>query len=223
KKSLRVDGFVTANVWKALKGQPYTQNASSSASTPEPKADPEPEQKEPKEKPKATQEPKEKPEPKESSSSSAATKVKTDTEFTHLKSSVLAEGSRSSGVKSVQRTVGGVAVDGSYGSGTTKAVRSFQRVTGLEPTGIVDEKTWDALEEKKYPFLKYRKTVLKPGSTGPAVEALQAYLGLPVDGTYGESMEQSIKTLQKQHGLTRTGYVGSVTWEALEREVTSRR
>ena len=161
--------------------------------------------------------------PKPSATPSSASTVKTSTEFTPLKSKVLAEGSRHEGVKSVQRAVGGVAVDGTYGGTTTKAVRGFQRSSGLEPTGIVDEKTWDALEEKKYPFLKYRTTVLKPGSTGPAVEALQTYLGLPVDGVYDDATEREVKTVQKQHGLTRTGYVGSVTWEALEREVRIRR
>ncbi|WP_435199702.1 peptidoglycan-binding protein [Janibacter sp. GS2] len=244
KKSLRVDGFVTSNVWKALKGEPYVKNGSTASaarsslapapnsstptSTPAPKSSTPTSTPVPKSStPTSTPAPKSSTPTKEptstsSSSRTAATTVKTDTEFTPLKSTVLAEGSRSRGVKSVQRAVGGVAVDGAFGHGTTKAVRSFQRSTGLEPTGIVDESTWDALEEKKYPFLKYRTTVLKPGSTGPAVEALQTYLGLPADGTYDASMEESIKTVQKQHGLTRTGYVGSVTWEALEREVRSR-
>ena len=260
--SLTVDGNVTSNVWKALKGQKYEKTApkpkpkpektpepkpektpepkpseSEESKKPTPEKDDEPEpQKTPEPTPSESKEPKPakttepKPErtdeaekPKTSTPSPAASTVKTSTEFTPLKDKVLAEGARDEGVKSVQRAVGGVAVDGSYGGTTTKAVRGFQRSSGLEPTGIVDEKTWDALEEKKYPFLKYRTTVLKPGSTGPAVEALQTYLNLPADGVYDDETEQAVKTVQKQHGLTRTGYVGAVTWEALEREVRIRR
>ena len=259
-KDLRVDGHVTANVWKALKGQKYEKTAEEEKKpepedkpepkpektteptpekTPEAEASEEPEPEsttEPKEseqpEPEKTSEPKESEEPKpekttgstpSSTPSPAASTVKTSTEFTPLKDKVLAEGSRNEGVKSIQRAVGGVAVDGSYGGTTTKAVRGFQRSSGLEPTGVVDEKTWDALEEKKYPFLKYRTTVLKPGSSGPAVEALQTYLNLPADGVYDDATEQAVKRVQKQHGLTRTGYVGAVTWEALEREVRNRR
>ena len=217
RKGLRVDGIVTTNVWNALNGKTYTKNAASSAApAPQPKQSEEPTDSEDSgDDSDETEEPA-KPSP-------ATSTVKTSTEFTPLKSKVLAEGSRNEGVKSVQRAVGGVAVDGSYGGTTTKAVRGFQRASGLKPTGVVDESTWDALEEKKYPFLKYRTTVLKPGSTGPAVEALQTYLGLPVTGEFDDATATSVKFVQKQHGLTRTGYVGGVTWEALESEVRARR
>lgn len=36
-------------------------------------------------------------------------------------------------------------VDGDYGKTTTQAVREFQKDAGLEPTGNVDQRTWDAL------------------------------------------------------------------------------
>src|SRR5690606_17471518 len=82
--------------------------------------------------------------------------VATTTEFAGLKSMVLAEGARSAGVKKVQQVVGGVAVDGVFGSATAAAVRSFQAAHVLPVTGVVDERTWDALEATKYPFLAYR-------------------------------------------------------------------
>nr|WP_246297651.1 peptidoglycan-binding protein [Janibacter cremeus] len=145
--------------------------------------------------------------------------VATTTEFAGLKSMVLAEGTRSAAVKNVQQVVGGVAVDGVFGTATAKAVRSFQSSHGLPITGMVDEQTWDALEATKYPFLAYRTTVLKPDSTGPAVTALQSRLGMPTDGVYGPATEQAVRSLQERNGLTRTGYVGAVTWQALEREV----
>ena len=173
------------------------------------------------EQPRATEAP-EAEEPTKKTAPSSAAVVETDTEFTPLKSTVLAPGARNAAVKSAQRALGGVAVDGSYGSGTDKAVRSFQRSKGLAETGVVDETTWDALEEEKYPFLKYRTTVLKPGSSGAAVTALQSYLNVPATGTYDIATESAIRILQGQHGLARTGYVGAVTWQALEQEVRNR-
>ena len=233
-KQLRVTGVVTGNVWKALDGKSYDKDgkatASPSATAEEPKVAEAPKtSEEPKvaeapktsEQPRATEAP-EAEEPTKKTAPSSAAVVETDTEFTPLKSTVLAPGARNAAVKSAQRALGGVAVDGSYGSGTDKAVRSFQRSKGLAETGVVDETTWDALEEEKYPFLKYRTTVLKPGSSGAAVTALQSYLNVPATGTYDIATESAIRILQGQHGLARTGYVGAVTWQALEQEVRNR-
>ncbi len=51
----------------------------------------------------------------------------------------------------VQRalTVAGFApgpIDGQWGPRTERAVRAFQRAQGLEPTGVVGQRTWDALQ-----------------------------------------------------------------------------
>lgn len=202
-KQLMVDGFVTQNVWKALAGLPYKKNGK--APTPKPTED----------HPEITT-------PNAPAPPTGAVVI-TKTEFDKVRSTVLANGARSATVKVLQRAIGGVAVDGAYGSGTVKAVRSFQKSAGLSQTGIVDEKTWDALEERQYPFLKYRKTVLKPGSTGYPVRVLQTYLGVRSDGSYGTSTQDAVRALQGRHGLSRTGYVGGVTWQALEREVRARR
>jgi peptidoglycan hydrolase-like protein with peptidoglycan-binding domain len=37
------------------------------------------------------------------------------------------------------------ALDGAYGTRTQKAVRQFQRNSGLTPDGLVGAKTWNAL------------------------------------------------------------------------------
>jgi peptidoglycan hydrolase-like protein with peptidoglycan-binding domain len=65
--------------------------------------------------------------------------------------------------------------------------------------------------------------VLKPGSTGYPVKVLQTYLGVRADGAFGTSTRDAVRALQGRHGLARTGYVGGVTWQALEREVRARR
>ncbi|WP_169797271.1 peptidoglycan-binding domain-containing protein, partial [Janibacter limosus] len=155
------------------------------------------------------------------SSSSASATVVTTTEFDRLRSTVLASGARGAEVKVLQRALGGIAVDGAYGSATVKAVRAFQKSEGLSVTGIVDEKTWINLERQEHPFLRYRTTVLKPGSTGRAVRVLQEALGLEVDGIFGSATREAVRALQARAHLTRTGYVGGVTWQALEREARS--
>ncbi len=71
-------------------------------------------------------------------------------------------------------------------------------------------------------------SVLGPGSTGPAVLALQRrlvalryWLGTP-DGTFGDSTEQAVYALQKAAAITRDGLVGPKTDAALARGVVPR-
>jgi peptidoglycan hydrolase-like protein with peptidoglycan-binding domain len=66
---------------------------------------------------------------------------------------------------------------------------------------------------------------LVPGSTGPAVLALQQrlvalhyWLGTP-DGTFGDSTEQAVYALQKAAGIARDGAVGPQTESALAQGV----
>lgn len=54
-------------------------------------------------------------------------------------------GSRGTAVKTVQRKVHGVAVDGVFGSRTNAKVKSFQRAHRLVADGIVGPRTWRAL------------------------------------------------------------------------------
>ncbi len=62
---------------------------------------------------------------------------------------------------------------------------------------------------------------LEPGTSGPAVLALQQrlsslgyWLGTP-DGRFGDATEQAVYALQKAAGITRDGIVGPVTEHAL--------
>ncbi len=68
-------------------------------------------------------------------------------------------------------------------------------------------------------------TLLGPGSSGPAVLALQRrlvalhyWLGTP-NGSFGDSTEQAVYALQKAAGLTRDGIVGPKTEAALTKGV----
>ncbi len=149
-------------------------------------------------------------------STTKAPSSSTSTEFTSLKATTLRSGSSGSAVKALQRGVGGLAVDGSFGPRTLSVVKAFQKSAKLSVTGVVDRKAWDAIERKVHPLHAYWGTVLKRGSRGTAVTALQRGLHITADGSFGPQTEASVRAAQKSAKLTRTGVVGTVTWKAVE-------
>jgi peptidoglycan hydrolase-like protein with peptidoglycan-binding domain len=44
------------------------------------------------------------------------------------------------------RSLNPQGVDGDFGDNTEKALKAFQQFKGLPVTGVVDEQTWEALE-----------------------------------------------------------------------------
>jgi len=56
---------------------------------------------------------------------------------------------------------------------------------------------------------------LKLWSSGSNVKKLQKFLGLEVDGKFGESTELAVKKYQKKKGLTQDGVVGPDTWKKI--------
>ena len=64
----------------------------------------------------------------------------------------LAGGDRSTAVQAVQQRLVELhfepgPVDGNFGADTTTAVQSYQKVTGRDPSGVVDEELWSALQQ----------------------------------------------------------------------------
>ena len=57
--------------------------------------------------------------------------------------------------------------------------------------------------------------ILKPGSTGPAVKAVQQAVGTTADGGFGANTAAALKAWQQSHGVTVTGIVDVATWKAL--------
>ena len=129
-----------------------------------------------------------------------------------------------------------------FDSATIDAVERFQRYYGLDPTGIIDNETWNvitriytetvaALPEgyqgqnaKLYPGF-----FLTKGQRNGSVSDLQTYLSfiasnireipsVSVTGYYGDQTEASVSRFQELFGLDATGSVGPVTWATIAKE-----
>jgi peptidoglycan hydrolase-like protein with peptidoglycan-binding domain len=134
----------------------------------------------------------------------------------------LQAGSRGEAVKTLQRALGGVLVDGVFGPKTVQAVQAFQRSVHLTPTGVADTAVWQALDVRDHPLRAEYSTVLRLGAQGPAVVVLQKALGLPADGAFGPVTQAAVKALQARAKLAQTGVVATLTWQAIEAAVRAR-
>lgn len=65
------------------------------------------------------------------------------------------------------------------------------------------------------PAASAAKPILKFGSSGPEVSALQAKLGLPVTGTFDAATDAAVRAFQRAHALVDDGKVGANTRAAL--------
>ncbi|MCR5110817.1 MAG: peptidoglycan-binding protein [Ruminococcus sp.] len=134
--------------------------------------------------------------------------------------------------------------DGIFDEATAAAVRKFQQVFGLEPTGIVDASTWYRMT---YIYTSVKKIAeldsegvrleeiapvfnedLKIGMQSIEVSVLQYYLAVigayyeavtPVEitGYFGEKTERSLKSFQRVFGLPQTGEADRATRNDLYR------
>ncbi len=119
-------------------------------------------------------------------------------------------------VTALQRSLG-IKADGLFGSGTLATVRAFQQARKLPATGVVDARTWTAVEAVAYPLLPYRTVVLRVGSKGPAVAALQKALRQKADGVFGSPLLVTVTAVQTKNRLRATGVVVTSTWTAVEK------
>ncbi len=128
---------------------------------------------------------------------------------------------------------------GFFGTGTENSIKEFQRNFGLDPTGIVDSKTWDRMYEVYDSILEsveipdsmidyppYAGELLREGSRGDDVLIIQQYLSeiskvysdipdLIVDGIFGSGTKRSVVAFQNQFGLVADGIVGEQTWNKI--------
>ena len=131
-----------------------------------------------------------------------------------------------------------VTPSGTYGDETRAAVRQFQVYAGLEPSGIVDEETWNrlrqeyknALYEKRppsgvNPFPDEKGFKVDIGQISDLVTIIQlilrdvsAYMELDFDdisGIYDGETRDAVAEFQRRSGLEPTGVVDKRTWDAL--------
>lgn len=134
--------------------------------------------------------------------------------------------------------------DGIYDARTAEAVRVFQSVFDLTPTGTVNEPTWyqlsyiyvsvKRLAELRSEGLDYAElqrtypNVLREGDYGDAVRAFQYYLAvigayyvsvlpLQITGDFNAETAASVRSFQQTYGLPQTGIVDRRTWNDVYR------
>lgn len=110
-------------------------------------------------------------------------------------------------VKIVQYLIGYTSKLGTFTSTLESKIITFQKEQGLTPDGIVGNDTYYALGAAA-PILKKKK-----GKTNPN-RAWQTFLGIEVDGVFGEDTLAKTKKFQKEKGLEVDGEVGPKTWAA---------
>ncbi|MEH1850656.1 MAG: N-acetylmuramoyl-L-alanine amidase [Nostoc sp.] len=100
--------------------------------------------------------------------------------------------------------------DGFTGASTKSAVEKFQTIIAVQPTGIADTATWNAIN------IILAKRIIRPNHAGGAVvRYLQYRLGVDNDGVYGPQTEVIVKNFQKQNGLDADGIIGPASWQKL--------
>ncbi len=162
-------------------------------------------------------------------------------------STVLRNGSRGASVSSLQEELKKLgyytmAVDGIYGSGTTRAVRDFQRANNLQVDGIAGPQTFGALNNggnnssntgsnsgsngNSGSNSSGSSSILRVGSSGNAVTDLQkklrsaGFFSQNPTGYYGQDTATSVRNFQRANNLLVDGIAGPQTFAKLN-EVSS--
>ena len=129
-----------------------------------------------------------------------------------------------------------IAVDGVYSSQTSEAVRIFQALNGLDPTGDVDSATWEALRDNAavrrsvlpsaLNTFPHRDYVLHPNETNVTAAFIQLILQelsmfydniqeVGTSGVYDTQTVKEIQHIQRLHRLEVDGNVDIATWNVL--------
>ncbi len=139
-----------------------------------------------------------------------------------------------------------VPLDGIFDRATRDALIEFQKSVGLEPTGIADKATWDAL------FAAYQKSIeskrntrglyffpdtprgyeLSSGEAWLLVNIVQLLLlelriaydifeNVTESGVYDSATEAAIRDFQRINLLPETGRVDAATYDRIVREYTN--
>lgn len=114
-----------------------------------------------------------------------------------------------------------IRVDGIFGRNMEAAIRSFQRVHGLQSDGTVGPATYMALR-RAAPTARLARhlSLQRPPLMGQDVSTVQRALRragyrIPLDGQYGPATDIAVTRFQQKHGIEPDGMVGPQTWTAL--------
>lgn len=117
--------------------------------------------------------------------------------------SILKRGLKGAPVKRLQEALG-IGADGDFGPGTEKAVREFQKANGLSVDGIAGPDTFSAMG-------LHELVLLRVGSRGSTVKAMQEDLGIDADGRFGPGTKKAVMAFQEANGLAVDGMAGPAT------------
>ena len=136
-----------------------------------------------------------------------------------------------------------VVPDGICGQETVRAVTVFQQMNGLDPTGVTDQNTWEAiLAQYEDAIISIHKAepievvwdpnrIYLPGDSSPHLYLAQSMLIFlskldsaiaPAGhtGVLDSQTEHSLKDFQRLNGLPVTGHLDKKTWKFLSKQFT---
>lgn len=131
-----------------------------------------------------------------------------------------------------------VAPTGRYNEMTAEAVRAFQRLHGIEPTGEVDYETWNAVKNaygsmcasraapdgvRMFPSADYVLRVGEMSDVALCVQMMLSSLTVAYDkfgnvaksGVFDEETADCVREFQSINGIEPTGEVDRATWDRL--------
>ena len=117
--------------------------------------------------------------------------------------SILKRGLKGAPVKRLQEALG-IDADGDFGPGTERAVKEYQKANGLAVDGIAGPDTFTAMG-------LHELVLLRVGSRGSTVKAMQEDLGIDADGRFGPGTKKAVMAFQEANGLAVDGMAGPAT------------
>lgn len=136
-------------------------------------------------------------------------------------------------------TIQSVPITGIFDDQTREQVIEFQRTFNLQPTGVVDNETFDAMmtslfgildtlppEAVYLPRLRWPGVVYNLGDEGPTIYVIQEMLSyisliIPVipyiepNGVLDETTQRAVRAFQSTQGIESTGIIDEQTWNAI--------
>lgn len=140
----------------------------------------------------------------------------------------LREGDSGRTVKNVQAHLKGTGfsagvVDGRYDERTAGAVKAFQKKSGLEVTGRMDNATWRALSRTRLQADNATSPAQRKGERSAAVKHTEEQLRKAgynpgkVDGVFDNGTLKALHKFEREHHLARTDSVGRTQLRAIEK------